>query len=319
MKKNTLILSVVLLFSAISCKKPDATTSTTSSFSTYSSMDTIYKMLEVKPKYVTVNGITGATFYGTSGTRYTIPPNCLQDGAGNTVTTNVQFEVAEYLEKGDMLFSKMLPISNGELLLSGGELSIKATLSGQPIYLKPDGCKFTATIPKDKDTVSGMQFFVGRELQNNTDNIVNWEKQDSLSSGAIIYNGDTIVIVSDSFQKCNADKFLSTPDYQNILVAVSVPQNISFDSTKFRAMALYDNYKGIWPLGDRMWGEYKHKLYKEFHIPNTPVHFVIYGLTNNRFYAGVTAATPKTGETYTVTLFETDPSQFKAQLNNLTK
>ena len=317
--KNTLLLCAAIIIFIASCKKPDTTPSVISTYPTYSSLDTIYQMLEVKPKYVTVNGATGGPFYGTSGTRYIIPPNCLQNGAGNPVTTNVQFEVAEYLKKGDMIFSKMLPISDGEPLMSGGEISINATLAGQPIYLRPGGCKVSATIPKDKDTVSGMHFFVGQPNNDTANNLVNWRKNDSLPSGAIIYNGDTIVIISDSFGKCNADRFLTSPNYQTFSVTVSMPTNITYDSTKFRGMALYDNYKGLWPLGDRMHADYNHKVYTEKHIPNVPIHFAIYGLQNNRFYAGVTAATPKTGENYTVTLTETDPAAFKAQLNNLTK
>ncbi len=295
------------------CKKPDTTPSVVSTYPTYSSMDTIYQMLEVKPKYVTVNGATGGTFYGTSGTRYVIPPNCLQDGAGNAVTTNVQFEVAEYLKKGDMIFSKMLPISDGQLLLSGGQLSIKATLAGQPVYLKPGGCKFTATIPLDKDTVSGMRFFSGREISNPTDTKVNWQSQSDSSDRFIIYNGDTVNIISDSFIYCNADRLMDY-DYDEKFTITVATSGVILSSSKINGYTFYDNYKGILPFH-----EFNNGVFKPAEVPAIPVHFVVFGLINNRFYAGVIATTPKTGENYTVTLTETDPAAFKAQLNNLTK
>jgi hypothetical protein len=276
-------------------------------------------MLEVKPKYVTVNGATGGTFYGTSGTRYVIPPNCLQDGAGNPVTTNVQFEVAEYLKKGDMIFSKMLPFSDGKPLFSGGEVAMKATLGGQPVYLKPGGCIISAIIPKDKDTVTGMVFFSGQEIPNPTDHKVNWNipKDSTPSSRAIVYNGDSITIISDSIKYANADRIMNEASYtyQDFHVVLSAPGSVNIISApKLNAFALYDNYKFFFPLR-----YYADGVFNEDHVPNVPVHFVTFGVINNRFYAGVTAATPKTGENYTVTLTETDPAAFKAQLNNLTK
>ncbi len=320
---NTLkfLAAVTVLFIFVdACKKPDTTTSVVSTYPTYSSMDTIYQMLEVKPKYVTVNGATGDTFYGTSGTRYIIPPNCLQDGTGNPVTTNVQFEVAEYLKKGDMIFSKMLPISDNEPLLSGGEISIKATISGLPIYLKPGGCTFSATIPRDKDTTSGMEFFTGVPNTNVENSNVNWRPKRDSSIGVIVYNGDTITIISDSIKERNADRFLSDPDYQSITISVSASGSVILDATtKINAYALFDNYKAVWPVGFYHTGSYTNGIFKENHVPDIPTHFAVFGLINNRFYAGVTAATPKTGENYTVTLTETDPAAFKAQLNNLTK
>lgn len=316
------MFAVLGVMVTVSCNKDDNTVNTKSNFQTYSSMDTIYQMLEVKPKYVTVNGAAGGTFYGNSGTRYVIPPNCLQDASGNPVTTNVQFEVAEYLKKGDMIFSKMLPISDGEPLLSGGEISINATLSGQPIYLRPGGCTVSATIPRDKDSTQGMQFFSGQPIVNPVDNNVNWkQKSDTLSHNAIVYNGDTITIISDSLKQCNADRFLKPPvKYQTFTVAISISGNILLPaSSQLHATTLYDNYKGIWLLGNRFYGSYNNGTFTESHVPETPVHFVAYVLIDGHFYAGVTAATPKTGERYTVTLVETDPTAFKGQLNNLTK
>ena len=80
--------------------------------------------------------------------------------------------------------------------------------------------------------------------------------------------------------------------------------------------ALYDNYKGVWPLG--LTGSFANGVYIEGHVPNIPVHFVSYGIINGKFYGGVTAATPVTGGNYTIFLSQVDPTAFKGQLNNLT-
>jgi hypothetical protein len=316
MKNTILFAAFCITVTALSCKKEDTVSTPVSVISTYSSMDTIYQMLEVKPKYVSVNGATGGTFYGNSGTRYVIPANCLQDGAGNPVTTNVQFEVAEYLKKGDMIFSKMLPISDGEPLISGGEISIHATLSGQPIYLRPGGCTVSATIPKDKDTVSGMQFFAGVPVAQPGTTKVNWTlKRDSVGlAGAILYNGDTINILCDSLESCNADRFLTSPNYQSFEVTIGLSGSATLSSiTELKGFTLYDNYKGVWPLNS-----YSNGVYSEHHVPNIPVHIAVYGLINGHFYGGVIGITPQTGNNYSITLSEVDPIAFKGQLNNLT-
>ncbi|MCD6012177.1 MAG: hypothetical protein K0Q79_2039 [Flavipsychrobacter sp.] len=320
--KNILLLCAGVIVLIASCKKPETLPSTTSTFSTYSSMDTIYQMLEVKPKYVTVNGGTGGTFYGTSGTRYVIPPNCLQDGAGNPVIASVQFEVAEYLKKGDMIFSGVLPQSDNNELISGGEFYISATLSGQKIYLKP-GCTCLANIPRNGDTTDGMEFFAGRPGPDSIKNKVNWKKNDSAGIVRPIVKPfdrikDTLEIISDSFRFCNADRLgLSGWKYQTFKITIMASNATLTSTDELHTYAFYDNYKSFWNCS--WYGGPVDNVYSEHHVPDIPVHFVSYALINKRFYAGVTAATPKTGENYTVTLFETDPAQFKAQLNNLTK
>lgn len=280
-------------------------------------MNEVFDLLRVQAKYVNVNGATGGSFYGNSGTRYVIPPNCLQDALGNPVTTNVQFEAAEYLNKGDMIFSKMLPISNGEPLFSGGQIYLHATQSSIIVNLKP-GCAVQANIPQSGKADPGMTFFAGQAAKDTTNTRVNWNGlRDSTSWGNVVYIPaviDTISIISDSLGYCNADRFMTSPNYQSFTVNVAVTGVTVPDSIRFKVFTLYDNYKGVWPCNN--YG-LQNNVFSENHVPNIPVHFVAYTLINRRFYGGVFAATPKTGETYTVTLTEVDPTAFKGQLNNL--
>lgn len=317
MKQTNHILALgLLLFIYSSCKKTDpVSTPTTSSYGTYSSMDAVYSLLEVKPSYFTVNATTGGTFTGASGTKYKVPANCLQDASGVSVTGNVQFAASEYLKKGDMIFSKMLPVSNNEPLMSGGEINVTASVGGQTIYLKP-GCQLSATFPRDKDSTGSMQLFRGDTVKAQGVNVVNWRNRVDSGhiGGGIVYNGDTITILPDSLGMCNADRFLFSPNYQTFTVTISVSGGASLGTTSMTGMALYDNYKGVWPMSG-----YSNGVFSESHVPDVPVHFAVYGLINNRFYAGISPATPANGKNYLVTLFETDPTTFKSQLNNLTK
>lgn len=305
-----------------SCQKPDSTPSTVVTYGTYSSMDTIYKMLEVKPKYVIVNGATGGTFYGSSGTRYIIPPNCLQDASGNSVTTDVQFEVAEYLYKGDMVFSKMLPLSDGQALISGGEISMNASLGGAKIYLKP-GCLCTANVPQPGVAPSGMSIFSGLPATDPTESVVNWQRFDSIPGriAAIIRDTtkigrDTLTIVTDSLKWMNLDKFASFPDIQKFDITLSATGNSINTPADIRCLIFVDTLRCISSLG-----HYKKTIdhYTDISCAKIPVHIVAFGLINKKFYGAVLGITPATGNTYNLSLSEVDPMDFKGQLNLLVK
>lgn len=318
--KNTLLASVILLaIFGNSCNKPYSNTNTNPGvYSTYSSLDTIYQILNIPSKFVTFDASVGSSFYGNSGTRYIFPAGIFQDASGNIITGIVQVEVKELLNKGDMIFAKALPICGNDPLLSGGEIYTSATQSGQQLYLRP-GYTFQANIPQGKTPLAGMSYFTG-PVVNNPVNIVAWKPgQDSLAHGLVVYNGDTISIISDSLHWCNADEFMGSPNYQTFKVTLTIAgSNMSIPSG-MNTYTLYDNYKGVWTMGNMgTLSSYSNGVYSETHVPNIPVHFASFGIINNKFYGGVTAATPITNGNYTIILNQVDPVAFKGQLNNLT-
>ncbi len=317
MKKNLLVTLVLFAVIFHSCKKPDNNTNP-GVYATYSSIDTIFTMLQAPSKFVTFDASAGSSFYGSSGTRYVFPAGCFQDAYGNIVSGIVLVEVKELLNKGDMIFTKALPLSGTNSLISAGEIYTNATQSGQQLYLAP-GASFQANVPQGKTPVPGMSFFSGNVIAGAANN-VNWNAKDSTGtgSGAVIYNGDTIDIISDSLHWCNADQFMSNPDFQTFKVALSVAGNLTLPS-QLNTYALYDTVKGFWTLGAFPGlSSYSNGVYSETHVPNIPVHFVSFCLINGKFYGGVTAAKPVNGGNYTIFLSQVDPTAFKGQLNNLT-
>ena len=314
MKKNTYLIAVMFLVLAASCKNSDPSTVVTTT-GTYNSLNDIYNLLRNQPKTVTLDATAGGSFYGNSGTRYVFPPSSFMDGAGNTITGNVQISVTEYLQKGDMIFSKMLTVSNGVPLLSGGEFNISAVQGSTKLFMRPF-YGFTANMPQSGTPTPGMSLFTGIPSTDTTVTTINWaNKVDSNawhSIGGCVYNGDTISIISDSLHECNADQFMTSPNYQTFTVSTYIPGVAISSSTVVNAYALYDNYKGEWPLLGGSSG-----VFSVDHVPNIPVHFAVFTIVNNKFYAAVFPATPATGQNYTVTLAEVDPTTFKNQLNAL--
>jgi uncharacterized lipoprotein NlpE involved in copper resistance len=311
--KKLLITVVLLILTTLACTKKNEPSNPVgnNNFKTYSSMDTIFSMLEVKPKVVIFDAAVGASFYGNSGTRYIFRKNSFIDATGAVVSGNVQVEVSEYLKKGDMIFSGLLPISNGEPLVSGGEIYVKASKNGNELFLRKDST-FQAKIPQFGSKDSVMSLFSSSITGGTSTNKVNWQKKDTSNFNAgIVYKGDTISIFSDSMKYCNADRFLSNPHYQDFKVSVAA-SGVTIDINSLSAYALYDSYKGLMLLSPSSAG-----VFEGTHIPDIPIHFVSFGLINGHFYGGVVGVTPKTGSTYTITLTEVNPDDFKAQINGL--
>ena len=120
--KKILLASVILgVLVTNSCKKKEDNNTPVLVYGSYSTIDTIFTMLETPSKYVTFDATAGSSFYGTSGTRYNIPGGSFQDASGTVVTGLIQMEVKELIKKGDMVFTKALPVCNGDPLVSGGE------------------------------------------------------------------------------------------------------------------------------------------------------------------------------------------------------
>jgi len=312
--KNLLLTTLIIVAIGImsSCNKKDSIATTTNSNGTtgpYTSLSTVMKSLEVTPITVNFDVATGGSFYGPNGTRFIFYPNTFQTLTGVSVTGTIQVQIADYNNKSDILFSGILPYSNGDPIISGGEVYVNAKQGTTPLMLKP-GTIYQTNIPGATASGTGMQLFYGTKISDTGSNKVNWRKsQDSL--GMIIYNGDTISVFPDSLGYCNADKFLASPSYQSFTINVT---GVTINTAgELKAFAVYDNYKGVWS----MFGASGSNSFTEGHVPNIPVHFVVLCIVNGNFYGGILGVTPTTGSTYTVNVSQTDPISFKTQVSAL--
>ncbi len=315
MRKLHLFFSFILMICFVACKKNN-NPSTVVQVGPYSSMDDVFNLLSNKSKFVTIDAVSGGTFYGNSGTRYIFQPNSFQNTTGTSITGPVHVEVNEFLNKADMLFSKTLPVGDTATLLSAGEIYVNASQGGQNVYLKP-GVTFTANIPQFGIPDPGMTLFTGQPDTLHKTSGVKWtQKLDTAGTGGghigIVYHSDTLGIISDSLTQCNADRFMTSPNFQTFTVTISIPGTKIDSNLIVFGYTLYDTYKGEWPLG-RI-GSFINGVYTEKHVPNIPVHFVAFTLLYGNFYGGIIGATPTTGYNYTVTLSKIVPTAFKSQV-----
>jgi hypothetical protein len=85
------------------------------------------------------NGNAGSPFSitGVKGVKADFPANAFLDAAGNPVAGSVKVTLKEVLSKRDILLSGKMTESNGQILISGGEIQITASQNGQALKLNP--------------------------------------------------------------------------------------------------------------------------------------------------------------------------------------
>lgn len=326
MKKIALYAVVAALCgSVVSCNKKDNNQVVNQYYKSYPTLDSVFGLLSVKSQFFNIDAATGGSFYGAKGTRFIISPNSLQDGAGASVTGQVQIEVAEYMKRGDMIFSGVLPYSDGEPLVSGGEIYINATQSGQPVYLKP-GFTFRANVPRNGDTTKGFVFFAGRQGPNAVENKVNWGLPNTDTvSGRVAYIApivnpltrleDSLGIVSDSFQYCNPDFYYRTPtDLVTYEMTISTSGKYLTSQRNMRAFMLDDKVNTIITTKNATTSD-ANVTFSCTSPLNYKINHVAFALIDNHFYGGILTFTPIAGAKYSLTLTEVDPVAFKGQIN----
>lgn len=112
-------------------------------------------------EFFTVDATTTTTVTGAQGTEITIPANSFVTANGTLVTGNVTIELIEIFDKSDMILSNRPTVSNGQILVSAGEIYINATQNGNDLEI---GDNKLITIETPADTIDySMTLFTGAD------------------------------------------------------------------------------------------------------------------------------------------------------------
>lgn len=129
-------LMAVLMIIAVACSKDKQTPDT--SFGQIQA-DAFMAKYKVKEQSFTGNATTGFVVTGEKGTKITFPANAFKDSiTGNLVTGTVTVKLIEVLSKKDILLSGPMTESNGQLLISGGEIKVTATAADGRVLAPAD-------------------------------------------------------------------------------------------------------------------------------------------------------------------------------------
>jgi hypothetical protein len=116
---------------------------------------------DAKSQTFTINTDNGqSSITGEQGTKVTFPENAFTTADGTPVTGSVSIELKEIYDKSDMVLSDRPTMSDGRLLISGGEIFISATANGQELQLDSN-TNILIQLAQTTDLDSTMGLFTG--------------------------------------------------------------------------------------------------------------------------------------------------------------
>ncbi len=160
-----------------------------------------------------------ATITSTDGLTCVFPPLCCVTPNGTPVTGKVYVQMLLIRKKGDMIAADKPTISNGRLLVSGGEIFVKLIRNGDELRLAPG--KTIVLKYSDPQPVPGMRLFYGDETNPNR---FNWVEADSLGAGTqnLTVGNNFYQLVSNRLRWINCDAFVDTPGTSRVQVTASL-------------------------------------------------------------------------------------------------
>jgi hypothetical protein len=188
-----------------------------------------------------------------SGMQLLFTPNCCTNGAGQAVTGKVNLEALLIKNKGDMVLMNKPTSSNGQLLVSGGEIFISLNQNGQQLQLASNArvyLRYADAAPNQQ-----MKLFYGDETNPQQ---FNWVPSfDSIRAGNQFYD-----IVSSKLRWINCDYFYDTTGTVRSTVSAYLPFNYTNANTE--TFLVFKNILSVLS----MYGDVAEKRFISSKVPN---------------------------------------------------
>ncbi len=175
--QTLLTLCCVSLIIAAACKKHNNNVSTISP-----PINQLFSDLRSTPQNFTVTAGKNQTIIGTDSTVVNFYPNSFKDKNGNIITSGtVSIQLLEMYKPGDMIANRTSATANGQLIQSGGQIKILATMNGQEVFANKYGLAF-----KQPGFLSKrMELYYGGVT--GSDSVTTWSITDTTKNGTKSY------------------------------------------------------------------------------------------------------------------------------------
>lgn len=214
-------------FFLVACLAGVFITSCTRSYNNYhtiqvpvsqSSLNALFDSLRPASQNLAVTAGSLHTVFGINGTKLTFYPNSFKDKNGNIITKGViNLQLTEVYTVNDMITNRAATTSNGQLLTSGGEVCIKATMNGEEVFANKYSIGFKQAGPVQKP----MSLFYGNT--NTPDSVVTWLAPATPQVG--VYVSGTITYADTSILY-----ILTSSGYDTVIKQGPVLNYYQFDS-----------------------------------------------------------------------------------------
>lgn len=215
------------------------TTGGTTGSNPVNTLQTLFSNLATPMQSYVVNAGNYHTFVCANGTKIILSPNAFIDQAGAVVSGMVNIDVKDVLSKKDMVLNNAFPVSNNQLLVSGGEVYFNPTQNGQSLRINPAG-SVRFLVPAGNSPSYQMQEFYARPAAS-ANTSLNWlQATNTATNGTIGVMQDTTGqgggpsyyynFNSDSVFWANCDYFYNLPGAKTTC-SVSITGNADNSNT----------------------------------------------------------------------------------------
>ena len=170
------LLAIAAIAFIASCKKSHNATVTAGT----PSLNQLFAGLRSTPQNFSVTAGRDTVVYGSKGTKLHFYANSFQNAAGAIITSGtVYLSLIEMYKPGDMIANRATTMANGQILQSGGQITMTATMNGQPVYANKYGIGFQHS----NQSYAPMSLFYGST--GNADSTTTWTQGDTTKQGNI--------------------------------------------------------------------------------------------------------------------------------------
>ncbi|MFB3385953.1 hypothetical protein [Flavobacterium sp. LAR06] len=245
------------------------------------------------------------TFTSAKGVKVNINGNCLTKN-GNAVAGTVDIEYIELFDKGNMLVTNkptmgIMPDGKKSLLISGGEIFIKATQGGVELQ---NSCSMSMIIPTAlTDGLDNAMTLWAGVIDEKGELAWREDKEANGGKGGVQGEGANYYVTFGNFGWTNVDRFYSDPRPKTTIL-VDAPEGydndnsavyLSYDGEGTNALAKLDTYTTA-------------GLFSE-HYGQIPIglacHVIFVTEDNGNWRYAIKAVTVAANDVYTFTLAET--------------
>lgn len=238
-----------------------------------------------------VNAGQESLIIGAKGTRIYFYPNSFKDRNGNIITSGqIQIKLVEMYKPGEVIANRSSATSFGRLLISGGQVQIKAYRAGQEVLANV----YSIGFPAAATAVSPpMALFYGNN--QNQDSIVTWT-QAPINPGTMV--SATVTDTTNwqpyyQFDSCtnfnwvNCDYFYNIAGQQMVNLALVTKQDAPLNKTNTQVFLVFPNINSVTYLQRFNQAEKKWTLSDTHEVPaNMPFHALSLSLIDGVYYYG---------------------------------
>ncbi len=260
------------------------------------------------------------TITGEQGTKVSFPEDAFVDLNNQPVSGDIQIELLEIYDQATMLLSEKPTTSNGQLLVSGGEVFIGATANGETLQLSDDVTIKIELPAPPTGTDNAMTLFTGSQGTSDTSQfnwvqvpnvVVNQNPVDSVWIGQdttnyFFYNPSTYIFTYSQIGWINCDRF-----YNSTTTSMTINCNgIVTDNSNLRAFLVFHNINSVLQL----WADYSTVgVMKSYNVPvGEQVTVVVFYFKDGKEYMDMKDVTITTDLSISVDLTEHSEEQIVA-------